>query len=438
MRSRIDQPSAVAPSEDDWANWLGITKWVMSQTESRDEVARFLGKALESDYAIPDSYILELPQILRSLIETEDARLVGNKNSFSDWLTTAINSIRGKAIEALLSVALRQKNAGTEIEPWIFELIRARLELPDESPAIFAPFGAKLRFLIHLFESKLKEWPNLLFPPDRPMHQSAALVAHFKYDQPWNAAIKIFPDFLNAALKTLEALQSEVENDEAKQNRRDFGSRLGTHIACYYWSGSFPNNTEGEATLDRFFAVASKSTRAALISQIASIWEKPAKETPDEKTLTRVMHIWERRFAQIVRALESDSDLIPEYDVELAESIDWLNCECFPFEWRFTHAKQAIGRLKKAPRSYRLLKAITEFGVLPIRLEAMLQLFRALLQKPSDELRWAIQFKDIAPVISLGFASDNPNIRQLTEECRDLLLRMGLTDFLNLGNENAE
>jgi hypothetical protein len=84
------------------------------------------------------------------------------------------------------------------------------------------------------------------------------------------------------------------------------------------------------------------------------------------------------------------------------------------------------------------LKAITEFGVLQMRLEAMLQLFRALLQKPSDELRWAIQFKDLAPVISLGFASDNPNIRQLTEECRDLLLKMGLTDFLNLGNENAE
>jgi hypothetical protein len=75
---------------------------------------------------------------------------------------------------------------------------------------------------------------------------------------------------------------------------------------------------------------------------------------------------------------------------------------------------------------------------MPIRLEAMLQLFRTLLQKPSDELRWAIQFKDLAPIISLGFSSGSPNIQRLTEECRDLLLKMGLTDFLNLGNKNAE
>lgn len=57
--------------------------------------------------------------------------MAGNKNSFNDWLRTAINSIRGHAIEALLNLALRQKNAGKEIEPWIFELIRTRLELAN-------------------------------------------------------------------------------------------------------------------------------------------------------------------------------------------------------------------------------------------------------------------------------------------------------------------
>jgi len=35
--------------------------------------------------------------------------------------------------------------------------------MPEESPAIFAMFGAKLRFAIHLFGDKLKESPNLYF-----------------------------------------------------------------------------------------------------------------------------------------------------------------------------------------------------------------------------------------------------------------------------------
>ena len=69
---------------------------------------------------------------------------------------------------------------------------------------------------------------------------------------------------------------------------------------------------------------------------------------------------------------------------------------------------------------------------MPNRLEYMLDLFKALLKKPSDELRWSIQFKDVAPTISLGLASDKPKIKKLAEECKNLLLLMGFSDFLNL------
>ncbi len=71
---------------------------------------------------------------------------------------------------------------------------------------------------------------------------------------------------------------------------------------------------------------------------------------------------------------------------------------------------------------------------MPDRLESMLELFKALLKKPSDELRWSIQFKDVAPIISLGLASDKASIKKLAEECKDLLLKMGFSEFLNLGN----
>jgi hypothetical protein len=426
-----EKTSTPTPTEGEWANWFGITQWVMAQPWPRHAASRFLRNTLKSECVIPDRYFSELPELLRRLIEEVDPQLLANKNSFGDWLTTAINSVRGEAIEALLNLASRQKNAGKKIEPWIFELIRSRLELPEESPAIFALFGTNLRFLIHLFRQELKDSSSLLFPPDRPEHRSAVITAHFKYDQPWNAIIEIFPKFINDALDTLQTMQVEANDNEAKQNRRDFGSQLGTHIACYYWSGSFATDSEGEAALDRFFDVASRSTRATLISQIAWIWEKHTGEPPDEKVIGRVLRIWERRYAQIEKKLKT-GNASSEYDGELAESIDWLSCECFPFEWRFNHAKSALERLKKAPQAYRLLKAITEFSVLPGRLESMLELLKALLKRPSDELRWSIQFKDLAPVISLGLASENPNTKKLVKECKDLLLKMGFSDFLNL------
>jgi hypothetical protein len=427
-----DKTPVVAPSETDWANWLGIVKWIMGQTWSRDIVARFLGKASGSDHAIPDYYFLEFPELLGRLIEEADPRLEGYKNSFNDWLTTAINSIRGEAIEALLNLALRQKNAGKEIEPWIFKLIRSRLELPEESPAIFALLGAKLRFFIHLFKQDLKDSRNLLFPSNKPEHRSAAITAHFKYDQPWNAIIETFPEFIRIALDTLQAALVDAKDEDAKQNRRDFASQLGTHIACYYWSGSFADDAEGEAALDRFFDVASKSARAMLINQIARIWEKHGDEPQDEKTMRRVLRIWERRYAHIEKKLKGNKVTSSEYDGELAESIDWLNCECFPFEWRFSHAKLVLQQLRKAPRAYRLLEAIGEFSTRPNRLESMLELLKALLQRQSDELRWSIQPKELMPVISLGLASDKPTTKKLAEESKDLLLKMGFSDFLNL------
>jgi hypothetical protein len=144
-----------------------------------------------------------------------------------------------------------------------------------------------------------------------------------------------------------------------------------------------------------------------------------------------VLHIWERRFAQIERKLKVDA-ASSEYDSELAESIDWLSCECFPFEWRLNHAMSALKRLKKSPQAYRLLKVISEYGIMPDRLESMLDLFKALLKKPSDELRWSIQFKDLAPIISLGLASDKSSTKKLANECKNLLLNMGFSDFLNL------
>lgn len=420
------------PTESQWGNWFGITHWMMGQSWQRHAASRFLRNALKSDCVIPDCYFPEFPELLRRLIEEVDTQLLGGKNSFGDWLTPAINSVRGEAVEALLNLALRQKNAGKSIEPWIFELIRSRLELVEESPAIFAFLGAHLRFLIHLFRQELKKSFSLLFPPDRPEHLSAAITAHFKYDRPWNAIIETFPEFIRIALDTLQAMRGDAKDDDAKQNRRDFASQLGIHIACYYWSGSFADDAEGEAALDRFFDVASKSARAMLINQIAWIWEKRGDEPQDEKVIRKVLSIWERRWAQIEEKLKGNDGASSEYDSELAESIDWLNCECFPFEWRFAHAKLALQRLKKAPRSYRLLEAIVEFGKQHDRLEAMLEIFKTLLSRPSDELRWSIQPKKLEAIISSGLVSDKPTTKKLAEECKDLLLKMGFSDFLNL------
>jgi hypothetical protein len=446
--SKDNNPPATIIPEMDWANWFGIAEWIVTQkidantpdneegdkksnwTWARIVVTRFLTNAITCGQ-MPERYKSVLELFFRNLVEWEDPRLLEENNSLTyDWFSIAINSVRGDAIEGMLELAQRQKSAGKEIDKWIFELISSRLVLPDESPATFALLGAKLRFVIYLFGENIKSNPSLVLPADKPSNQNAVIISHFRYDSPWNVVLQMFPDILDRAITILEGMSQEAKDDNAKDYRRDYGTRLGTHIACYYWNDSFLNEEAGMSTLNRFFAVASPKTRAFLISEIGTIFKKPNKGNED-KLHKRVMHIWEWRFDQIKRKLE-DGESLPMFEGELGQILDWLNCECFPFEWRVRHAKQAIELLKKMPQPYGLLATIKEFSEQPERVDAALDLLGLILARPSAELRWAIQPKEISLVITHGLTSSNDGTRHQAEACRDLLLKLGFFELLNV------
>jgi hypothetical protein len=281
--------------------------------------------------------------------------------------------------------------------------------------------------------------PQLLFPSGRPAHQKAAIVSHFRYAGAMSTVIATIPKLVSTALQTLELVVAEGKEGDANQDVRDFSSRLGIHIAFYYWNDDFPSEAEGEAALDHYFEAATERDRAFFISQIASIFERHAKGEPDTNLISRVMRIWERRYGQIIESLKKGSRAASSgYDGELSAFTDWLCCECFPFEWRFTHAKQAIEKLKKAPHSHRLLKTISALGEKDDHLGSALQLLRGVLAKPSDELRWSIHFGELGPVIVRGLASGDRDTKRYAAESRDLLLKLGFFDFLEIGKEQAK
>lgn len=228
-----------------------------------------------------------------------------------------------------------------------------------------------------------------------------------------------------------------MTDEEEKSSHRDFASRLGSHIACYYWSGLFRDNT-GEKLLDRFFACASKSTRATVIGEIAQIGGKMGAEKAEEKVISKVMHIWERRFEGILREMKRGNLPVSDYEQELAAFTHWFECECFPFGWRVERTIQMLQQLDKTPEVYHLFEAIYQFGVQKDRVHAVLQLLRIMLSKPSDQLRWAIQSGELMPVIALGLASQELAVKKLAEECRDMLLKMNFSEFLDIENRGSE
>lgn len=447
------EQKGVEVTETDLATWLALaecvaahaTKGKVHTDPNEDETqpvwstlatARFLEALVSAKTSVSHEQRQKVVQLLRVVLQANDPRL-SKKNSgiASDGLTTAINSARGIAMQAILDIAVQQHETEKALESWIFETIETRLLHPDESPALFALLGSRLRLLVVLFGDKFTPRPELLFPRDRPQHREAAVLAHFKYDNPMVGVIKTFPELIPAGL----ALAAEAAKGRKgpRSPSREFDSRLGVHIAFYHWNNSFPTDQAGDEVLDQFFALAASDTRGSVIDQIGSAFEKATEQSIPANVRNRVMQIWERRFGQIQEIAQRAASDSTEFQEELAAFTDWIRCECFPLEWRVRRVINALDLLTSGPRSYGLVKYIGEQHDKPERLQYMLQVLQALVRRPSDEVRWAMQEREVRPILERAFESQIPEVRIQAETTLELLLRQGFLTFLDIGKASG-
>jgi hypothetical protein len=450
--------TSATPTENDWRNWFGLASWITSQRtvspvnkedieggvrpEDHDwnwpriVVVKFLTAALGSKFEFPTDLVSECGRLIRKLIEDPDERL-GEKDKpwMDDWVTTAINSVRGTAVEGLFELALfhKRRSGNPDPEGWIFDLILSRLKLPNESQAVFAIFGCRLRLLLHFFGEKFKSQPELLLPSDRKEHRNTLLISHFRFDNPNELVIKTLPMLADAGIECLAEMIRLGQDD--KQTRGDFGSRLGTHLGFYYWNKLFSNQETADAILDRYFATAKPSQRGSFIRQIARIFS----ESPDKENLhplhEMLRKLWDRRFAKIEKELPAKSIDPQDVHSELSAFIDWLAIEGLPFDWRHDQILRAIKFLQKAPVAGFTIKTLEKISSQPERLHASLEILKALMSKDSQELRWNYQAEYLKPILLRGIKSENAATKKLGEESREILLRQGQFEYLDLGSE---
>jgi hypothetical protein len=239
------------------------------------------------------------------------------------------------------------------------------------------------------------------------------------------------PRLPETALDILKAGTAAPKDSNETQEWRDFGSRLGVHLAFYFWTGAFPSNQVAQKLQDAFFASASKSARKGLIHHIGQAFRN-ANDSLDKNILKRTMQIWERRVEKIKSALKSGHQPRDDFDGELSEFPDWLDCECFPLDWRLSKAEEAIRFVSKTPQPYELMRTIVRFGQSPELLGAGMKLFHAILAKPGDELRWSVNYNELGPVLSVGLKSPDDEVRRCSKVCLDRVLLLGCSDFAQL------
>lgn len=406
--------------------------------QARLAIAHFLDAYLGSDCRSSE-WSTQIKELLLYLTRGPEWRLdCLGQSEHLDWQFEAINSVRGAAWDAVLKLALSEKNqpeSGAGVVPeWIPSLLTERLNpATNESPATFSLLGSNLRMLAYLLPDWLHAHSNLLFPADRLGCSEAALNGHFSYDQPYRAIIETIPHLHSLGLDSLERRAASAENsEEAGEKTRDFSSRLGFHIAFYAWNDWFPEPDQAGQLLDRFFSLASPSARAESLSYIGSVFEKVEAKEEVQALVKRTQGILDDRLKSIREALLSDASQLASYEAELGQLADLVAAECFPFEWRVETAAASLELIDQPRWSFQLIETVEDWAKNEERVPAGIRLLHALTKNLSDELRWSIQIKRLMPMLEKGRSSSITAVRNQTNELIENLLHHKFFELLDL------
>jgi len=438
------------PTAQDWHNWFGLAQWIAESApatipDSSEEgwprwawnwpcmqTISFLKTAVnEPKFEPPPDFKKAIGPLLARFAEMPDPHLVETtRNWLVDWLTTAINSMRGTAVEGLIELAIQQKAKSDSRlpEPWIFDTLERVLKVPNQSPAIFGLMGARVNLLWYLFDEELKarEGATLLLPPDSFEYQSAFVTAHYRYSSAFPQLLTIIPNLPQIALDVLEQFESEAK--PPGERGQGFAHRLGVHLAYYFWNSAYRTDDEGWAALDCFFQVAKPSSREKTFTEIGRLFS-PIPFNDEQKDLfDRAMAIWDRRVGQIL-----DTNDRSEFHDELGAFAEWFGADCFPFDWRYQHFTQVFEVLPETPKMFRFMETLRKVTMEQGYLTQGLQILKQVIAKAHfPEFGWNIRDDELKVILRAGLQAGDPQTHQTAEEVRELLLRHRCFEYLDL------
>ena len=300
-------------------------------TEVRRQVASLLTEGVgREDHAIPEALLTRVRDVLRTLIRdvnpTPEYELqYGGDNM--DPATLSLNTVRGKAMHALIAYALRrarfvdgQAQAEEEVapaqrlEPEVREALAEKLDkTKDRSQAVHSVFGWYLPNLYYLDREWLTEYLPQIFPAqaDKQAYWRAA----------WNSYVSFNPLYSDLyGLLRVEYRRAVEQLSEEAEGRAGFeraGEHLAGHMMVAYWRGL--EQLEGDnGLLPLFYEKAPEDVRA---HAVWFLWRglEEVKPSAGSEIWQRLRRLWETR---VIAASQAQDPLT--FSQELSAFAWWL------------------------------------------------------------------------------------------------------------------
>jgi hypothetical protein len=424
----VDQPREIPGGrQDDYSDldpgWVWTRRRVISLLEQ--------GLGLEDDRGITADHREQVWHVVSTIAadpdpDPEHERRYGGSNM--DPLTLALNTTRPRAIFAavaygrwLYSVLRLDDRANQGLEPALFReaselerLLEEHLDVGVEpSVAVRAAIAYVFPSLLMLDTAWAKAHAAEIFPDEDSPLREAAWGAYVVYVAPYD---NVFPP-----LRVVYERSAELAGEPGHGFRWGTApsSKLGEHLATYFWRGTLSLN---EQLFQTFWRLASPEARRSVIDFLgrsARDFQKLGDEVEE-----RLLSFWDFAHEAAVRLGSLN---------ELAPFAWWFASEALPLDWRLEHLLRLLRDDVKPDPTFVVVEALS--AVSEQEPLGAVQALRRLLELEQEP--WAVYgFRsEIDLVLRRALDDDDPTTQQAAEDTAHWLGALGFREFRSLLTE---
>ncbi len=329
-----------------WERVLDLATWIINQPRNalrnnhdpfdddqgragtRGAIADLLDQALNN--TMPVAHRDTVWRIIAVLAEDPDPTAADEKTygPTMDAPLLAINTIRGKAMEAVIKYALmiRQHQPGHRdmaSMPEVRELLDHHLQ-HDPSVAIRSVYGRFFPWLGLLDQQWARANVDRIFGDERG---NAAWEAYLTFCPPYDDAVALLTDYYERAVDKLQ----RDKLPESRGGRPDPDEHLGAHLMARYYRGHLPCD---QGIIARFFERAPIHIRTHALEYVGRVLYS-TEEAVATVIRERLVSLWTARRQAATAALE-------EHRGELAAFGWWFAAGKLDPEWELNELRDVL------------------------------------------------------------------------------------------------
>jgi hypothetical protein len=405
---------------------------------ARDATSRFVEMACKSRLNKRPRYPIELrgrftillKQLIREPVQSNIVSEIKDKDiRLIDYLTRAMNSPRGRAVEALLEYAgwvaehvkeVYGKNVtipgGFAAMPEVREMIEWNIENP--SFVASAMIGARFGLLYWIDKGWLKDHAGTIFGLENGLTNPStgfgwiAWNAFLVWTQPFFEYYQILQSQYSFAVEHTSNIMINANS------HRDPVQRLGEHLIVLYGRGHLSMDA-GEGLLRRFVANAAPEIRCHAIEFVGDTLSR--EEALSADIIKRFQELWDYYWPEFG---QHDVSVKPKNRIG-----SWFECRQFPSDWYLQRLYSFVEKAKSAEIDRPVIETLLGFARNDVA-KAIAILDRMLIAAEKSWRLWTWR-EPVKKILELGMKADRP-VREHTEKIIDRLGRLGVPDLGDL------